>query len=194
MQVWGAKISVLPANRRFLAVRTEFWHPTARTALSIGQVRGALIVACAQAGVQPVEYPAARVQAGRLWLRRGREGAGAGDGRGDPQTRREADPDPCRRCARGRDLPRDVSGAAATHRLVARPPTWGGYEAGGERFQYSVRTPGDLHFAGGTLGSAPTPFGPAAEPGGSGGLRLAVASGAASSLTRSAPASDHGHL
>jgi DNA-directed RNA polymerase sigma subunit (sigma70/sigma32) len=26
--VWGAKISVLPANRRFLGVRTEFWHPT----------------------------------------------------------------------------------------------------------------------------------------------------------------------
>jgi hypothetical protein len=26
--VWGAKISVLPANRRFLETRTEFWHPT----------------------------------------------------------------------------------------------------------------------------------------------------------------------
>jgi hypothetical protein len=29
--LWGAKISVLPANRRFLAVRTEFWHPTGFT-------------------------------------------------------------------------------------------------------------------------------------------------------------------
>jgi hypothetical protein len=27
--VWGAEISLLPANRRLLAVRTEFWHPTA---------------------------------------------------------------------------------------------------------------------------------------------------------------------
>ncbi len=27
--LWGAKISVLPANRRFLIARTEFWHPTA---------------------------------------------------------------------------------------------------------------------------------------------------------------------
>ena len=26
--LWGAKIGVLPANRRFLGVRTEFWHPT----------------------------------------------------------------------------------------------------------------------------------------------------------------------
>jgi hypothetical protein len=26
--VWGAKISVLPANRQFLGGRTEFWHPT----------------------------------------------------------------------------------------------------------------------------------------------------------------------
>jgi hypothetical protein len=26
--LWGAKISVLPANRGFPAMRTEFWHPT----------------------------------------------------------------------------------------------------------------------------------------------------------------------
>ena len=26
--LWGAKISVLPANHRFLGERTEFWHPT----------------------------------------------------------------------------------------------------------------------------------------------------------------------
>ena len=28
VDLWGAKISVLPANPRFLPVRTEFWHPT----------------------------------------------------------------------------------------------------------------------------------------------------------------------
>jgi crossover junction endodeoxyribonuclease RuvC len=34
----------------------------ARTALSVGQVRGALLVACAKAGIACVEYPPARVK------------------------------------------------------------------------------------------------------------------------------------
>jgi trans-aconitate methyltransferase len=28
LELWGAKISVLPANRGFSWTRTEFWHPT----------------------------------------------------------------------------------------------------------------------------------------------------------------------
>ena len=33
-RLWGAKISVLPANREFLGARTEFWHPHAELELA----------------------------------------------------------------------------------------------------------------------------------------------------------------
>jgi crossover junction endodeoxyribonuclease RuvC len=45
-----------------VALEESFVGRDARGALSIGQVRGALIVACAQAGVECVEYPPARVK------------------------------------------------------------------------------------------------------------------------------------
>jgi crossover junction endodeoxyribonuclease RuvC len=45
-----------------VALEESFVGPNARTALSIGQVRGALIVACAQMGVDCAEYPPARVK------------------------------------------------------------------------------------------------------------------------------------
>jgi hypothetical protein len=32
LTLWGAKIRVLPGNRRFLGARTEFWHPTGNNA------------------------------------------------------------------------------------------------------------------------------------------------------------------
>jgi crossover junction endodeoxyribonuclease RuvC len=45
-----------------VALEESFVGADARTALSVGQVRGALIVACAQAAVACVEYPPARVK------------------------------------------------------------------------------------------------------------------------------------
>jgi len=45
-----------------LALEESFVGPDARVALSIGQVRGALIVAGAQMGVECIEYPPARVK------------------------------------------------------------------------------------------------------------------------------------
>lgn len=45
-----------------VALEESFVGADARTALSVGQVRGALIVACARAGVECVEYSPARVK------------------------------------------------------------------------------------------------------------------------------------
>ena len=45
-----------------VALEESFVGRDARTALLVGQVRGALIVACAQAGVECVEYPPAQVK------------------------------------------------------------------------------------------------------------------------------------
>jgi crossover junction endodeoxyribonuclease RuvC len=45
-----------------VALEESYVGADARTALSVGQVRGALIVACARAGVDCVEYPPARVK------------------------------------------------------------------------------------------------------------------------------------
>jgi crossover junction endodeoxyribonuclease RuvC len=45
-----------------VALEESFVGRDARTALSVGQVRGTLLVACAKAGVAAVEYPPARVK------------------------------------------------------------------------------------------------------------------------------------
>jgi crossover junction endodeoxyribonuclease RuvC len=45
-----------------VALEESFVGPDARGALSIGQVRGALLVACVRAGYACVEYPPARVK------------------------------------------------------------------------------------------------------------------------------------
>jgi crossover junction endodeoxyribonuclease RuvC len=45
-----------------VALEESFVGRDARTALSVGQVRGALLVACARAGVPVVEYPPATVK------------------------------------------------------------------------------------------------------------------------------------
>ena len=45
-----------------VALEESFVGPDARGALSVGQVRGALLVACAKAGVACAEYPPARVK------------------------------------------------------------------------------------------------------------------------------------
>jgi crossover junction endodeoxyribonuclease RuvC len=44
------------------ALEESFVGVDARTALSVGQARGAILVACARAGVACVEYPPARVK------------------------------------------------------------------------------------------------------------------------------------
>ena len=45
-----------------VALEESFVGPDARGALSVGQVRGALLVACVKAGYSCVEYPPARVK------------------------------------------------------------------------------------------------------------------------------------
>ncbi|HEX3456114.1 MAG TPA: crossover junction endodeoxyribonuclease RuvC [Gaiellaceae bacterium] len=45
-----------------VAIEESFVGKDARTALSVGQVRGALLVACASVGVTPFEYPPASVK------------------------------------------------------------------------------------------------------------------------------------
>ena len=45
-----------------VAIEDSFVGVDARTALSVGQARGAVMVACARAGVACAEYPPARVK------------------------------------------------------------------------------------------------------------------------------------
>ena len=75
-----------------VALEESFVGVDARTALSVGQARGAVLVAAALAGVECAEYCADAGQAGRVRLRPGRESAGAAHGAGDPPARRAAGP------------------------------------------------------------------------------------------------------
>ena len=100
-----------------VAVEESFVGADARTALSVGQARGAVLVAAAVVGVECAEYPPARVKQ-----------AVCGYGRAEKaQVQRmvrtilaldvEPDAEPRRRRSRGRDLPRARAAAAADRRL-----------------------------------------------------------------------------
>ena len=76
-----------------VALEESYVGADARIALSVGQARGAVLVAGANAGLDCVEYRARDRQAVGLRLRPRRQGAGAADGEGDPRPRRGAAPD-----------------------------------------------------------------------------------------------------
>ena len=62
-QLFGALTSLLAEyGPDAAALEESFIGRDARTALSVGQVRGTLLVACAKAGVPCVEYPPATVK------------------------------------------------------------------------------------------------------------------------------------
>jgi crossover junction endodeoxyribonuclease RuvC len=62
-QLHGALVELIADVRPdVVAVEESFVGRDARTALSVGQVRGALLVACARVGVSVVEYPPARMK------------------------------------------------------------------------------------------------------------------------------------
>ena len=63
-----------------VAIEDLFYARNARSALVLGHVRGALMLAAAEAGVTICEYTAAEVKAGGGGLRPRRETAGAADG------------------------------------------------------------------------------------------------------------------
>ena len=75
-----------------VALEESFVGADARIALSVGQARGAVLVAASSAGVACAEYAPAQRQAGGLRLRPRRQGTGREDGEGDPRARRGADP------------------------------------------------------------------------------------------------------
>ena len=107
-------------NPHAVAVEESFVGVDARTALSVGQARGAVLVAAASLGVECVEYAPSQREAGGLRLRPGREGAGAADGDGDPRAEEGADPASRSGCARRGDLPR--AGPAPPPRDRLNPP------------------------------------------------------------------------
>jgi hypothetical protein len=73
----------------------------ARTALSVGQARGAVIVAAASPASRALSIAPADVKQAVLRLRPGREGTGAADGDGDPRPASATDAAPRSRRARG---------------------------------------------------------------------------------------------
>ena len=103
-----------------VAIEESFVGADARTALSVGQARGAVMVAAANAGVECAEYPPARVKQ-----------VVCGYGRAEKQQVQkmvkvilglevEPDPDACRRRARRRDLPCARAAAAEDRGMIAR--------------------------------------------------------------------------
>jgi crossover junction endodeoxyribonuclease RuvC len=69
-----------------VAIEESFVGADARTALSVGQARGVVLVAAALAGVECAEYAPARVKQAVCGYGARREGAGAAHGRGDPRA------------------------------------------------------------------------------------------------------------
>jgi crossover junction endodeoxyribonuclease RuvC len=75
-----------------VALEESFVGPDARSALSVGQVRGTLL-----GRLRQDRFPVCRVlalpgEAGRLRLRTGGQGAGAADGQGAARARADTDP------------------------------------------------------------------------------------------------------
>ena len=71
-----------------VALEESFVGADARIALSVGQARGAVLVAAASAGVDVHRVRAGAREAGRLRLRPRRQGTGAADGEDAPRARR----------------------------------------------------------------------------------------------------------
>ena len=65
-----------------VALEESYVGADARIALSVGQARGAVLVACANAELACAEYSPVDGEAGRLRLRTRRQGAGRPDGEG----------------------------------------------------------------------------------------------------------------
>ena len=102
-----------------VALEESFVGVDARTALSVGQARGAVLVG-GRARRSRVLVRADPRQAGGVRLRPGREGPGAADGAGDPPSR-SAHPGLRRRRSRRRHLPRAGTAAAeGSLRVIAR--------------------------------------------------------------------------
>ena len=99
------------------ALEESFVGVDARTALSVGQARGAVLVACARGGVEAAEYAPNRVKQMICGYGHADKVAGAEDGQGDPRAAEAPDAEPCRRRARGRDLPRARAAASEGSRL-----------------------------------------------------------------------------
>jgi crossover junction endodeoxyribonuclease RuvC len=87
-----------------VAVERLFFSRNAQTAFAVGQARGVVLLAAAQAGVLVRE--AQRGQGRRHGVRQRREGAGRADGGGDPRAARGPHARRRRRRARDRDLHR----------------------------------------------------------------------------------------
>ena len=96
-----------------VALEESFVGADARTALSVGQARGAVLVAAAAVGVECAEYPPARVKQAVCGYGRAEKAQVQRMVRDDPRAGGEPDPEPRRRRARGRDLPRARAAAAA---------------------------------------------------------------------------------
>ena len=79
-----------------MAVEQLFFNKNVRTALTVGQARGVILLAGAEAGLDIMEYTPLHSENGGGRLRPGREEAGPGDGKalalpeGDPHSRMNA--------------------------------------------------------------------------------------------------------
>ena len=96
-----------------VALEESFVGADARTALSVGQARGAVLVAAARAGVACAEYPPARVKQAVCGYGRAEKAQVQRMVRAILALDDEPDAAPRRRRARGRDLPRARAAAAA---------------------------------------------------------------------------------
>ena len=95
-----------------VALEESFVGADARTALSVGQARGAVLVASALAGVECAEYAPTRVKQAVCGYGRAEKAQVAADGADDPRAGRAADADARLRRARRGDLPRARAAAA----------------------------------------------------------------------------------